>query len=93
MQDDFFKPPSLATWLLFLTAGAWLAGMFYGGPFGVVAACLLSAGGFIALWAVCRWMGRCVGYAAGWIAREFAVGVQEGRADAQRKRQERASNR
>tara|TARA_R110002051_G_scaffold269600_1_gene329792 strand:- start:6198 stop:6479 length:282 start_codon:yes stop_codon:yes gene_type:complete len=88
MSDNFFKRPSLAEWLLFLVAALWLFDMLYGGPFGMVAACLLIAGGLLGLWAVCRWTGRCVGYAAGWVAREFLVGVQEGRANAMRKGQE-----
>lgn len=88
MRDEFLKPPSLAVWLWFSLCAASLAEFLFGGPFDIIAGWLILSGGLLALWAVCRWAGRWIGFAAGNIAREFAIGVEQGRADARRKREE-----
>jgi hypothetical protein len=79
MSDGFLRPPGLGIWLMLVSGAAVWASLLW--PVVAMPAVLLVlVGGGIALGVVGRWLGRCVGYAAGWFVQEVSEGWREGRA-------------
>ncbi|MDP1735995.1 MAG: hypothetical protein Q8L23_00990 [Caulobacter sp.] len=78
MEGNFLKPPSFATWLLLAVCSLLLASEAFGGivPFIAIGAVFLSLG--VALYAVTKWLSRCIGYFIGYTTQSFVEGYREG---------------
>lgn len=84
MADGFLKPPSAGMWLVLVSTASVFASQK--SEWEMPATLLFFACVLPPFWFVSRWVGRCVGTALGWTAREFAMGWRDGREKAERQR-------